>query len=365
MKILLLSDPNSTHTKKWVTALAQNNIEIAIFGLGIYEYDLYGEFPDVTIFSGGNGIKSSLLGKLSYLNTFSVLKKAYADFKPDLVHAHYATSYGMLGGLLKHSPYIISVWGSDVYDFPNRSFFHKQVLKRNLSKVNVVLSTGSNMALETKKYTDKPIEITPFGVDTKLFAPLNKDNEAKVIIGTVKALEEVYGIDYLIRAFKLVVENNPDKDLELIIAGDGSLENELKLLVSELGIDEMVSFIGRVDHNKVPEVLNQFDIYAALSNSESFGVAILEASSCEIPVVVSDADGFKEVVKNGETGLIVPRRNPKEAADAIQKLINNNRFRKGLGVAGRKHVLEHYDWDNNVAEILKIYKDLLSSTPFV
>tara|TARA_B110000459_G_C16621415_1_gene501928 strand:- start:3674 stop:4756 length:1083 start_codon:yes stop_codon:yes gene_type:complete len=360
VKLLLLSDPTSIHTKKWIAALSQKNIEIAVFGLDLYRNDIYDEFNGVSVFSGGNSVKSSFVGKLSYLNVLSALKKVYSEFRPDIVHAHYATSYGLLGGMLKHSPYIISVWGSDIYDFPQRSFLHKMILKRNFSKADLILSTGHKMAAETKKYTNKTISVTPFGIDTDLFIPnKNKGKDDKIIIGTVKSLEEVYGIDYLIKAFKILVKNNPNRQLELIIAGDGSLENELKILVKKLDLEKEVRFVGRVNHNEVVDVLNQFDIYVALSNMESFGVAILEASACEIPVVVSDTDGFKEVVEDGVTGLMVERKNPDAAAGSIQKLIDDIELRKMIGRAGRKAVLEHYNWVENVQEMVNIYDKIV------
>lgn len=359
MKILLLSDPTSTHTKKWVTALAQHNIEIALFGLGNYDKELYKDLKGVKVYSGRAYVQSSSIGKLSYLKTIAFLKKVYTEFKPDIVHAHYATSYGLLGSKLKHHPYIISVWGSDVYDFPKRSLFHKQILKRNLSKANIILSTSKVMAEETRKYTSTPIMVTPFGINTEVFKSSINNNE-KLIIGTVKTLETNYGIDYLIRAFKIISDNNPHIALELRIIGEGSQKENLKLLTKELKIGEKVKFIGKVSHNKIPEVLNEFDIYVALSHFESFGVAILEASACEIPVIVSDAPGLKEVVVNEETGLIVERKNATVAAGAIQKLIDNKSLRKTYGENGRKRVIKHYDWKKNVETMIAVYKKMMN-----
>jgi glycosyltransferase involved in cell wall biosynthesis len=359
MKILLLSDPNSTHTKKWVTALSQNNIDIALFGLGNYDKGLYKDLTGVKVYSGRAYIKSTGIGKLSYLKTTAFLKKVYSEFKPDIVHAHYATSYGLLGSKLKHHPYIISVWGSDVYDFPNRSLFHKQILKRNLAKANIILSTSKVMAEETRKYTSTPITVTPFGIDTEVFKSSISNNE-KLIIGTVKTLETNYGIDDLIKAFKIISDNNPKTKLELRIIGEGNQKESLKLLTKELNISEKVNFVGKVEHDKIPEVLNEFDIYVALSHFESFGVAILEASACEIPVVVSDAAGLKEVVINEKTGLIVEQKNATAAAEAIQKLIDNELLRKTYGQNGRKRVIEHYDWKKNVETMITVYKEIIN-----
>ena len=108
---------------------------------------------------------------------------------------------------------------------------------------------------------------------------------------------------------------------------------------------------------------NQIDIYVALSidDSESFGVAVLEASACCNPVVVSNVSGFSEVVENNLTGLIVQRQNINEAADAIIKLIKDEKLRRKLGNAGRERVNRLYNWKNNVEQMLKIYKNQIHS----
>ena len=96
-----------------------------------------------------------------------------------------------------------------------------------------------------------------------------------------------------------------------------------------------------------------------MSNSESFGVSALEAMACECPVVASDADGFTEVIEDGVSGIIVPRRNPEAAAAAMQKFIDKPLLKEQMGIAARERVCKLYEWDSNVEQMLKIYKDLV------
>jgi len=105
-----------------------------------------------------------------------------------------------------------------------------------------------------------------------------------------------------------------------------------------------------------------------LSDSESFGVAIIEASACGVPVVVSNAGGLPEVVVDEQTGFIVPRNNPKEAAERFLRLLRNLQLRKEMGNAGRQFVLENYEWKENADRmeclyetIVKEYRDNLRS----
>ena len=129
--------------------------------------------------------------KLDYLLHGKQLKALIDSIQPDIVHAHYLTSYGSMCAFSKVRPFWLSVWGADVYDFPKKSILHKWLVKYTLAKAAHVLSTSRAMAEETKKYTDKPIGITPFGVDMELFSPAKRTRAAddgRFVIGTVKTL---------------------------------------------------------------------------------------------------------------------------------------------------------------------------------
>lgn len=364
MKVLLISDHLSSHTLKWAISLSERNIDILIFSLNFgndFSYSKYNNIEVETYNVGTETVKSgNLLTKSSYLFAISRLKKTIKRFNPDILHAHYATSYGILGALSGFHPFIISVWGSDVYDFPN-NFITRFILKYNLRKADRILSTSHVMAEETKKYTSSEIEVTPFGIDIESFRPMKVDSifpKDALVVGTIKALEDKYGVDYLIRAFKIVRDQRPNKSIKLLLVGTGSKELELKNLVADLGISDEVVFTGRIPHDEVPRYMNMLDVYVALStlDSESFGVAILEASACEKPVVVSNVGGLPEVVNEGVTGFVVDKCNEIAASKAMGKLIDEPALRVGMGLAGRVRVIEHYNWGNCVNQMTEIYR---------
>ena len=361
MKILILSDAQSIHTKRWVKALAEKDIEIILFSLTSCKDESYEYFQNVKIECASHQTNGSFFSKLNYLKAVPRLKKLIEEIHPDIVHAHYASSYGLLGALAKTNiPYIISVWGSDVYDFPNITPFGKQVIRYNLKKADYILSTSHVMAEETRKYTDKPITVTPFGVDTALFRPITVPESDEFVIGNVKTLRPKYGIDVLIRAADIVIKNNPDKKIRLEIYGEGPQKDELVQLTESLGIKDKVTFMGFIQNDQLPIIYNSVSVSVSVSDSESFGVVAVEAMSCGCPVVTSDADGFTEVVKNGETGFIVPKRNPEATANAIQKIVDNASLRDSMGKAGRERVKSLYDWEDNVNTMVSIYNKILN-----
>jgi glycosyltransferase involved in cell wall biosynthesis len=344
MKVCLLSGANSVHTIKIAQSIKEQGDDILIISFHkpmAKDINVVYLSPIIPI-----------LGKLNYLIYTPKVKKIISKYNPDILHAHRVSSYGVIGGFLNFHPFIVSVWGGDIFNFPKKSILHKYLVKRTLKKADFVLSTSNVMALETSKYTDKKIFVTPFGVDCEKFKPIP---ELK--------LEPKYGIEYLIRAFKILGSKHPEIHLELHIVGRGSLEDSLKKLSKELAIEDKVKFLGFIDHGKIPDVLNTFSVYVAVSieESESFGVAVVEAEACGVPVVVSNIGGLPEVVKDGETGFMVRPKEPKATAEAIERILLDEKFRQKLSINARKFVLEKYDWEENFKVINTIYKKAISS----
>ncbi len=365
-RILLLSDVNSVHTRKWALSLAGDGYLVGIFSLNKKKEDWFKQNPSILYLSEAtnfNASEGSDIGKLKYISALSGLKKAIRQFNPDILHAHYATSYGLLGALAGFHPFIISVWGSDVFDFPKKGFLFRRLLRYNLKKADKILSTSKIMAKETSGYTDKEIIITPFGVDTDIFKPKEPPpfyKQGDIVIGTIKALEKKYGIEYLIRAFGLLKKRNPQMPLKLMIVGKGSLLNELKALAAELNIEQDVHFTGFVDPEQIPAYHNLFtvEVFPSVSDSESFGVAVIEASACGKPVVVSNVGGLAEVVENNKTGILVPPKDSEKIAGAVEKLLTDSNLRNEMGVNGRQRVEKLYEWNDCVMQMEDIYNKM-------
>lgn len=129
MRILLLSDANSVHTQKWVSVLIGRGLNVGLFSLrkpeGVFWDAL--EPNSIELRWSDTGVKRGIAGKATYLFAIPTIRRFVHEFKPDILHAHYATSYGLLGVLSKFKPLIISVWGSDVYDFPYLSPVHRTI----------------------------------------------------------------------------------------------------------------------------------------------------------------------------------------------------------------------------------------------
>lgn len=359
MKICYLADINSAHTHKWLNYFTKKGYDIHVISLG------NGEYEGVKVHS--LDIQDSVMkntsdkSKLGYLKKIRRIKELVNEIKPDILHAHYASSYGLLGALTNYHPYIISVWGSDVYDFPIKSPIHKYIIKRNLKKADYILSTSNVMKLETEKYTNKNIEVTPFGVDIKKFVP-NKIEKDEIVIGTIKTLEEKYGIQYLVKSFKEIKDRNKGVNLKLRIGGKGSQQQYLKNLCKELEIQDDVAFLGFVNPDDVIKEFQNFDIavFPSTLDSESFGVAVVEAEACGTPVVVSNVGGLMESSKPNVTSLVVEKGSVEDLAEKIDVLVKDKELRITMGKAARKFVEDNYSLEDNFNDVDKIYTSILN-----
>lgn len=345
MKIALLSAVTSVHTHRWANGLASLGHDVHLISLIGHRSDVNPISDDVTVHY------LSKSGRVAYFTAAGELRALLRDISPDILNVHYASGYGTLARRAGFHPTLLSVWGSDVYDFPSNPVC-RAILVKNLRCADALASTSNAMARQTEKFIKptRPIFITPFGVDTARFCPADKADSDVITIGTVKTLEEKYGIEYLIRAFAMVCSKMPDKKLMLKIYGKGSLLAKLRSLCAELGVADKVYFGGFIPNTEVPSALAGMDIVCVPSvlDSESFGVSAVEAMSCAVPVVVSDADGLKEVVRDGVTGFIVPRRDAAAMCEKLALLAGDAALRRRMGEAGRMHVLQNYSWEDNL-----------------
>jgi len=148
------------------------------------------------------------------------------------------------------------------------------------------------------------------------------------------------------------------------MAGQGDEADALRAQAVELGVADRIEFPGRLPHERVVELLQSLDLAVTPSTcQESFGVAAIEASACELPVVATRVGGVSEAVLDGETGLLVPPGDPGALADACLELLADPERRQRMGQAGRRFVQSAYPWAAHAATMGVIYEQLLAGVP--
>ena len=350
-KIIILGYSGSVHIIRWATGLARLDYDVRVISLG-----------------GGNidGIETIVIPAKSsrsvgyFLNAGRV-RKIIAEMKPDLLHTHFATGFGLWGMQSKFHPHIISVWGADVIDFPD-SWLKKKLLNRILHSADAITSTSHFLKKKTTELfndLDKYISVIPFGVNIPNVVKHSRNDDCTRLV-FIKAHRKKYGPDILIEAVSRAIKSGIK--LRLTMAGEGEMTAQLWDMVKQMGLSEIVTFAGFIDNRNMPEFLAEHDIMVmpSVMDSESFGVAVLEASAVGLPVIASRIGGVPEVLKDNETGLLVPAGDVEALTAAIIKLSRDVEAQKKMGMTGRKFVEQNYLWDNCLGMMSKLYEDIIS-----
>ena len=289
--------------------------------------------------------------------------------KYSAVHAYQASYGGGAAWLVKlfspHLPFILTMQEGKRLD---KQPFMLNWFRGLIIKKADIITVISNYLREyvNKTAKNKKIFLIPNGVDLQKFQIPDlkiKNPNIKTII-TVSRLVEKNGIGDLIDAVALMTngksaenEKRKTENIKLLIIGNGSLEESLKLKVESLKLQN-VQFAGETKPDQVPKYLSEADVFVRPSLSEGLGTAFLEAMAAGLPVVATPVGGIPDFLKNGETGLFCRVGDPEDIADKINTVLSDEQLRNKLVFNGRKLVEERYDWNQIAMKFKNIYDSI-------
>lgn len=204
-------------------------------------------------------------------------------------------------------------------------------------------------------------DIIPNGIDLEHFSPNVKPMEqfmdGKINLLFVSRLEKRKGLEYLLKAYRLIKPDYPD--IRLIIVGPGTrLRKKYEKMVADAELEDVI-FTGAVDYQDLPRYYKSADIFCApATGHESFGIILLEAMATGKPVVASSISGYSTVVSHGVDGLLVPPKQEVPLAQAISTLIRSEELRKKMGEQGIKKSA-NFGWEYISRRIMNYYLSIL------
>jgi glycosyltransferase involved in cell wall biosynthesis len=361
LRLLIVADSSTTHTHRWahwardagavVTVLSPYSDPIE--GVRVVKFP-----PDKRWYHR--------IPKARMLLDLVPFRRVIREIDPQLIHFHFVSEGGRAFYWDKvRVPMVASTWGQDVIWDRTPSPREVTSLTKMLGRCRIVTATTHQLARETARYmgADRPIYVIPFGVDLSRFEVREAaSGDDQVVLGFVKWLKPKYGPDVMVEAFAKIHAARPNT--KLVLAGRGEMQEQLQRRVDELKLTDAVQILGRVDHDKVPALIRSFDVMVMPSvyESETFGVAAIEASASGVANVASRVGGVPEAVIHGKTGLLVPPRDVDALAAACIELIDNPGRRREMGLAGRRFVERYYDWRENTRLMSEIYRAALDGT---
>lgn len=284
-----------------------------------------------------------------------------------VLHAHWLFPPGLIAVLCKmlmpsrNLRVVCTSHGGDLFGL--RGAFWTGVLRWVASRSDELAVVSSAMldTVRASRIRSKAV-CMPMGVDARdRFYPLSKSERRNNELLFVGRLVDKKGVLHLVRAFKRLAKRYPE--LQLTIVGSGPEKGRLVQEASCLGLLERISFEGRVPQEGLSNYYCRATVFVGPSvvtthgDQEGLGLVFAEASACECPVVASDLDSIKDVVIDGETGLLFRAADEEDLAAKLKILLDSPAQREAMGSSGRVHILRKFDW----REVAQRYAALLSA----
>ena len=311
----------------------------------------------VTCF-GGRGIASvpSVLWRLT---------RALRQFRPALLQTFlfHGNLIGRIAGRMAGVPNIVS--GIRVAEHQSRWHGRLDRWTNFLVKHNVCVSQGvADFSIPQTGLQSSKVSVIPNGVDDKLYADAVPADVTQLglnplfpVVITVGRLSEQKGIRYLLLAAAEVLRERPN--CQFLFVGDGPERASLEALASSLAIGSSVRFVGhRAD---VPSLLKASGLFVLPSLWEGMPNALLEAMAAGLPVVATAVEGSREIIRNEESGLLVPPENPDALANAILRVLNDPLFSSRLACAAQSAVMQRFVNSTATAAYEQLYRRLIAA----
>lgn len=312
---------------------------------------------------------AGIRGMVEFLiQAFFEIRRRMKSRRYDIVHYFFSVPTGLLA-LVMHRPilYVVSLQGGDV---PGYNPGELQVMHGLLAPLNRWIWRKAGMVTvvsdDLGKVASKTLPCLPYriiynGVDINLFYPPTKaeldtqSQNGQLELLTVGRLVEWKGIQYLLEALALL----SSMQWRLSVAGTGYFEAELHKQAKRLKIQDQVRFLGYLNHDDLPSLYRDSDMFVLPSYGDSFGMVFTEAMACGLPIIAAKSGGVQEFVKDGINGFLVPPKDVPALASAIEHLGKDKTLRRKMGENNIKTVKERFSWDAIADQYLSVYKEIL------
>lgn len=277
------------------------------------------------------------------------------EFRPDVIHCHSNSVFKFCIPLKVLHPkwkLVLTVHDTKIYSQLSRTDFLLNFifLYRILAISESVKSDIINRGISKKR-----VRLVYNGVDSQKFKAAVCIGDKKTIICVARLNPAKKGQDVLIKAVKKVAEKR--QDFECLVVGEAPLEmpqcqSEIENLVVDLGVDKYVKLLG--NRNDVPKLLAQADLFVLPSRYEGFGISVIEAFFSKLPVITSDIEGPKEIIKNNQYGYLFESDNEKQLADLICKVLNQDNSE--LVEFSYQYAMKNFSIDSMVKRLVDVYQ---------
>jgi len=282
------------------------------------------------------------------------IRSAMRSFDPDLIHAHepLTPSTSMLAVLAAEAPVVATFHAS--LDRSRLMELAGPALRQVSGRIDAAVAVSDAAASFVRRVVRGPLEIVPNGVDVRAFSDPGRPVEglpAGPKILWVNRLDPQKGFEIMLRAFEQIASEVGE--VHLLVAGDGRDRVLLRSLPGDLR--SRILRLGTVAHEALPRYHAAADVFVSpATGQESFGIVLVEAMAAGVPVVASDIEGYREVVRDGVDGLLIPPNDPNALAAAIRRVLSEPELAAALKAAGRSRA-QAFSWQAVAPRLEAVY----------
>ena len=281
--------------------------------------------------------------------------------KPDLIIAERITSYGFIGCLFhKYAPVIVAQQGiTDVYPLKTFSVPLKLMMQRFVFKnATLIHAWGNIMTYSMLKQECKPSKIMVLskGIDLRKFTFDNQHNSNTIKAIVTRSLSDDYRHNTILKAFKILKERNIP--FQLTVIGTGNLETSLKQLAHKEGIEQEVTFSGKIDNSILPDYLKSHDVYVSMPVTEGVSASLFEAMATGCYPIVSRLPGTEAWITDLVNGRLIEVDNAAALADALEWYYANKQSLNSVVQKNRALIERLANYEVNMNIISQTYKSL-------
>lgn len=308
------------------------------------------------------GIPTDVVGKRTRLG-WEVIRHLTADLRhptPDIVHTHLfgGDTWGRIAAIRAHVPHVVSTEHNVNRDEGLVKRFVKRLLATRTDRIVAVSDAVRSASVRVDRIPPGNVMVIPNGIDLEHFRPVARTPSTRTRFLAVGRLVEQKGFDILLDALAICRDTLPTATLTIV--GDGPMRAELEEQARAFHLADRVAFLGF--RRDCADRYHAADIFVAPSRWEGLGIAAIEASASGLPVIASAVDGLQEVVRDQETGILVPPNDPSALARALVDLARDPARQVLLGHAGRRHIERNFDIQRVVERYERLYEQLVSGS---
>ena len=338
MRIATLGNASVVHTTRWVEHFRSRGHTVRLFSLE----PAPAGFADIVRIPTHGGPAA-----LCYPLAVPALKRELAAFRPDLIDAHFVPNYGLMGALSGRQPLAIAAWGSDLLVNAHGLGWLRAAFA--LSRARLVLCDAENLARAARATGARAgtVRALPWGVDRARFRPQGERTPGLVL--SVRMHEPVYDLRTVIQAAARVLADLPYATL--VVVGDGTLRPESEALAARLLPAGRYRFVGRVTPDEMAEWLARAEVVVSASRSDSTSQSLLEAMSSGAVPVVSDIEGNREWVSDGDGARLFGCGDAEGCARAVLGVLHDPAWADAARARNTRVIEARGDWHRNLARI--------------